>query len=310
MKRFFTLLTMILLLGSCTKQMLRDELTELHSEIDELRSMLTQVNSNIEALQSIVSALEDNDYVTDVIPVVENGKEVGYIIKFSKSGSVTIYHGQDGKDGADGAPGQDGADGQTPVIGVLQDTDGVYYWTLNGEWLLDASGNKIPTTGKDGANGKDGIDGEDGKDGADGSDGAPGADGANGSDGQDGAPGQDGQDGITPQLKIEDGYWYVSYDNGVSWVVVGQATGDQGPQGEQGPQGDQGPHQRKDAARLFLRRDVFGTGAGRGPAEVEDAGPFGGQLQGVGQGEIEAVVPAAVEKRVGRHVHHAPQREA
>ena len=103
---------------------------------------------------------------------------------------------------------------------------------MNGEWLLDDSGNKIPTTGKGGS------DGEDGKDGVDGSDGAPGADGADGSDGQDGAPGQDGQDGITPQLKIEDGYWYVSYDNGVSWVVVGQATGDQGPQGNPGKDGD------------------------------------------------------------------------
>ncbi len=232
------------------------------NRISELERLCTEMNTNIDALKSLVVALEKNDYITNVTPLESNGQVVGYTISFAKGDPITIYHGQDGKDGAhgangtDGAPGQDGQngqngqdgadgspgqDGQTPVIGVLQDTDGVYYWTLNGEWLLDASGNKIPTTGKDGANGKDGIDGEDGKDGADGSDGAPGADGANGSDGQDGAPGQDGKDGITPQLKIEDGYWYVSYDNGVSWVVVGQATGDQGPQGEQGPQGDQGP---------------------------------------------------------------------
>ena len=199
---------------------------------ESLKVQCEQMNSNIEALQTVVEVLQNNDYVTDIITVVENGKEIGYIIKFSKSGSITIYHGKDGANGAPGADGKDGADGTTPVIGVRQDTDGVYYWTLNGEWLLDASGNKIPTTGKDGA------DGEDGKDGVDGSDGAPGADGADGSDGQDGAPGQDGKDGITPQLKIEDGYWYVSYDNGASWVEVGQATGDQGPQGNPGQDGD------------------------------------------------------------------------
>ena len=209
-----------------------ESINDHESRISKLEKLCNEMNANISSLKTIVEALQTNDYVTSVTPVTEGGKEVGYTIIFSKSGSITIYHGKDGADGAPGADGKDGTDGQTPVIGVRQDTDGVYYWTLNGEWLLDDSGNKIPTTGKDGA------DGEDGKDGVDGSDGAPGADGADGSDGQDGAPGQDGKDGITPQLKIEDGYWYVSYDNGASWVEVGQATGDQGPQGNPGQDGD------------------------------------------------------------------------
>ena len=48
-------------------------------------------------------------------------------------------------------------------------------------------------------------------------------------------------------MKIENGKWYVSYDNGATWIELGQATGDQGPQGNtgatgpQGPQGPQGP---------------------------------------------------------------------
>ena len=29
--------------------------------------------------------------------------------------------------------------------------------------------------------------------------------------------GRDGRDGITPQMKIEDGSWWISYDNGVTW---------------------------------------------------------------------------------------------
>jgi hypothetical protein len=86
--------------------------------------------------------------------------------------------------------------------------------------------------------------------------------GAPGKDGEDGTP---GQDGITPQLKIEDGYWYISYDNGSTWTRLSKATGEdgapgqdgqngedgkdgqdgeqgpQGPQGEQGPEGPQGP---------------------------------------------------------------------
>ena len=85
--------------------------------------------------------------------------------------------GADGADGKPGADGADGKDGQTPVIGIKKDTDGKYYWTLNGAWLYDDNGNKIPTTGADGAPGADGSDGEDGADGAAGQPGAPGQDG-------------------------------------------------------------------------------------------------------------------------------------
>ena len=73
-----------------------------------------------------------------------------------------------------------------------------------------------------------------GQDGKDGQDGKPGEDGE---DGQDGKPGEDGKDGITPQLKIEDGYWYISYNDGASWTQLGKATGDKGEQGEPGQAG-------------------------------------------------------------------------
>ena len=33
---------------------------------------------------------------------------------------------------------------------------------------------------------------------------------------------------MTPQLKIEEGYWYVSQNNGVSWTRLGKATGEEG----------------------------------------------------------------------------------
>ena len=37
-----------------------------------------------------------------------------------------------------------------------------------------------------------------------------------------------GTDGITPKLKIEDGYWYVSYDGEESWVKLSKATAGSG----------------------------------------------------------------------------------
>lgn len=198
-----------------------NEVRDHESRIAQLESLCSQMNTNISSLQTIVAALQDNDYVTSITPVTSGGETIGYTINFSKSGPVTIYHGNDGKDGIDGTNGTDGQDGHTPIIGVRQSSDGNYYWTLDGNWLLDDDGNKIKANGTDG---KDGVDGEDGKDGEDGQD------GENGKDGADGQDGTDGKDGITPQLKIENGYWYISYNEGETWTQLGSAVGDSTPQ--------------------------------------------------------------------------------
>lgn len=179
-----------------------NEVRDHESRIAQLEELCNQMNTNISSLQTIVSALQNNDYVTSIAPITSGDETIGYTINFSKSGPVTIYHGQDGKDGADGK------DGHTPVLGVKMTSDGNYYWTIDGEWLLDDEGNKIRANGIDGQDGTDGSDGE------------------NGQDGQDGA---DGKDGITPQVKVENGYWYVSYDNGESWEQLGEATADNTP---------------------------------------------------------------------------------
>lgn len=49
-----------------------------------------------------------------------------------------------------------------------------------------------------------------------------------------------GKDGITPLLKIENDYWFVSYDNGETWQQEGLARGEKGEKGEKGEQGEKG----------------------------------------------------------------------
>lgn len=190
----------------------------LEERVDRLETLCNQMNTNISSLQTIISALQQKDYIESITPITEGKAIIGYTITFSQSAPITIYHGKDGKDGEDGKDGVDGVDGKdgyTPVIGVRQDTDGIYYWTLDGEWLLDENGNKIKA---EGTNGKDGSNGEDGKDGEDGS----------------GSNGSNGKDGITPKLKIENGYWFVSYDNGSTWTELGRAIGENGKDGTSG----------------------------------------------------------------------------
>ena len=205
MKKLFTylLVAITMIIAGCSESFddskIWDKLDDHEKRIATLEELCKQMNTNISSLKTIVKALQSKDYVTGVTPVTKDGETVGYTITFTKSQPITIYHGEDGKDGQNGTDGKDGVDGKdgsTPIIGVKQDTDNIYYWTLNGEWLLDANGNKIK---------------------------------AQGSDGKDGA---NGKDGITPQLKIENDYWYISYDNGASWTQLGKATGEDGKDGD------------------------------------------------------------------------------
>lgn len=225
-------------LSSCSQYddtLLQNRVGTLEADVKNLKELCSQMNTNISAMQSIVNAIQNNDYVTGVVPVMKNGVEIGYTILFSKSNSITIYHGTDGRDGTDGKDGKDGRDGidgtngYTPVIGVQKDSDGVYYWTLDGKWLTDISGNKIKAVGTDGKDGKDGLNG-----------GADGKDGENGTDGKDGKDGVDGKDGITPKLKIEDDWWYISYDEGQSWTKLSKAKGEDGKDGQNGTDGKDG----------------------------------------------------------------------
>lgn len=203
------------LFGSCKydDSDLVERVDNLEGRLAKLEEQCKQINANINSLQIIVNALKEANHITSISNLVENGVEIGYKIEFAKSDPIHIYHG---KAGADGARGEDG---YTPLIGVKKDKDGIYYWTLDGSWLVDNDGNKVRAQGLDG---KDGYNGKDGKDGEDGKDGKDGKDGYNGKDGKDG---YNGKNGVTPKLRIKDGNWEVSYNNGVSWETLGSATG-------------------------------------------------------------------------------------
>ena len=248
MRKIITCMILGLLsLVSCTEY---DEVAmwnkneDMGSRLAALEELCSRLNTNIVSLQQIVEALQGNDYVTGVVPVVENGETVGYTISFSKSGPVTIYHGK---------KGENGQNGTTPVIGVEQDTDGLYYWTLDGEWLTDDEGSKILAQGMAGKSAYElavekgyrgtldewlaSLNGSNGDDGKSAYELAV----ENGYQGTEeewlaslkGSAGDQGDDGVTPKLEVrDDGYWYISYDNGQTWNKLGPATGDPGEDGD------------------------------------------------------------------------------
>lgn len=232
---------------------LRNDVNDLKSRVEKLESWCSTTNTQISALQGLVSALEQNDYVTGVTPIVEGSVEVGYTITFTKSKPITIYHGKDGKNGADGI---NGVDGITPLIGAEKDTDGIYYWTIklgdaDSAWLTDADNNKIPTTGKDGENGNDGEPGNNGE------------------------PGKDGEPGHSPVISVDtfEGklYWKVddewlldSNSNKVAATGEKGDTGSAGKDGEKGPQGEQGDSVfKKDGVKIEDGKVIFTLANGK-----------------------------------------------
>ncbi len=182
MKKYLLMLLTATALAGCTQiaDLLYDDseivgrLDDLEDRIEKLEEACAKMNSEIESMQAIVDALAENDYVADVTPILEKGEEIGYSIELGSGKEITVYHG------TDGAPGESA---KAPVIGVQKDKDGEYYWTLDGEWLLDSTGRKVRATGKDYA----------------------------------------GSSSNVPQLKIEDGYWCVSYDKGKTWEQLDKA---------------------------------------------------------------------------------------
>ena len=73
-----------------------EKVKENEARIAALEEQCRGLNQDLRTLSAIVTALQDNDYVTNVAEVKKDGNVVGYTISFSKSGAVTIYNGEDG----------------------------------------------------------------------------------------------------------------------------------------------------------------------------------------------------------------------
>lgn len=192
----YCLLLSLVLLSACKydDSELTGRVDNLENRLAELEKQCRQINININSLQELITTLDDRDYITAVSEYLENEVKVGYKIEFAQKEPIIIYHGKDGSNGSGG---------YVPAIGAEKDKDGIYYWTIDGKWMLDKEGKKIKAVGTDGKNGADGTDG---------------------SDGQDGQDGTDGHDGITPKIRINNERWEVSYNNGASWNDLGPAT--------------------------------------------------------------------------------------
>ena len=137
----------------------RAELEELRNRVAELERRVDALNADIGQLQKMVTQIQTGGYVTAVAK-----KESSYTISFNDGSTVLLNTESDGQ--------------EVPCVGVRKGDDGIYYWTLDGEWLLDSKGNKLAVSGQDV---------------------------------------EAGQNAVEPRLKLNGNNWSVSYDGGKKW---------------------------------------------------------------------------------------------
>lgn len=210
---------------------LYDRIAKLEQRVGAIEEKVKVANEDIKTLKDLVSASTQGKTITEVKKTDE-----GYDLTFSDKQVISIKYGRNG------------ADGHSPKISVVQE-NGVYYWQLDGQWLLDAQNQKVRVSGETGPVGPQGPQGVPGKDGAVGPQGPQGPKGQDGAASAQGTPGQAGpqgprgdkgetgpqgvagprgeqgpqgvagQDGKTPKLRINAGKWEVSYDE-QNWEPV------------------------------------------------------------------------------------------
>ncbi|MDD7560000.1 MAG: PL29 family lyase N-terminal domain-containing protein [Porphyromonas sp.] len=133
--RLALLIAVTLLVASCKEY--GDDLRDIGARVEALEVSAKKLNSDIDALSSIVKAIEGRLYITGV---TKNG-DGSCTLTFSDGNTKTLHRGKDGEPG----------NGIT--VTIAKDTDGVWYWKVNGDWLLDGAGDKIPAGGTDGTDG-------------------------------------------------------------------------------------------------------------------------------------------------------------
>lgn len=130
MKKFWALVATAGLVMSCYDDSgLIDRIDDLDQRLTTVENLVASLNSQLDQLQELmdgklfISGVEDKEDGTHVVTFVNTkGEMTTMVIK----------------------------DGASPNVSVGQTPDGKWYWMVNGDWLLDSEGNKIPVTGERG----------------------------------------------------------------------------------------------------------------------------------------------------------------
>lgn len=138
MKNFSILISLICacVVWACTDiSYLESDIEDVQDSVEELGKECESINSRIESLQQLVVQIQAREEITGVSEIKDVYDEViGYIITFKNAETITLYLPVILDTPSGPVP---------PVISVIEDEEGIW-WIMNGEYILDAQGAKVP----------------------------------------------------------------------------------------------------------------------------------------------------------------------
>ncbi len=148
-------------------------------DYDAILEQLRDHEERIQKLETLCTQLNSNvEAIQTILAALEQNDYITDITKITESGVEIGYSITFAKGGTVNIyHGSNGSNAQAPKISIRKAQDGEYYWTSDDEWLTDENGDKIPASVPDDPSGKY----------------------------------------VTPQFRVAEGIWYVSFDSGNSW---------------------------------------------------------------------------------------------
>lgn len=128
---FYILAASLTLLPGCgyDDSSLEGRIGDLEERVSAIEAWKVRTDGDLKTLQGLASAVESGEQITAV-----SRFEGGATISFSKLDPITVYIGH---------KAEDGSDASAPSVSMKQDEDGLWYWTVNGEFVL-CEGEKVP----------------------------------------------------------------------------------------------------------------------------------------------------------------------
>ena len=135
MKKYIYIFVWLLVACSCT------DLSEYEADIDDIKNQIEQIrkecdkiNEKIESMQALASQVQARESITGISEILdEAGKVTGYVITFKNAETISFNLPVN-------APSEDIP--HEVIISIIKDNEG-FWWTLNGEYMLDEQGKKL-----------------------------------------------------------------------------------------------------------------------------------------------------------------------
>lgn len=140
MRRLLFIAAVCIFAFSCTDLTdYENDINDIKNQVDQLQKQCAQINERIEAMQSLVSQIQARECITGVSEILdEKGNVTGYVITFKNADTIVIDLPAKDDEPSVSVP-------EEVVISIIEDQDG-FWWTLNGEYMLDDQGKRLPAS--------------------------------------------------------------------------------------------------------------------------------------------------------------------